>query len=258
MIGIKEISSIKLVKGVINHKRFVSPQHSFKYNCISVVINLNKIKKIKKINFLFSINSFNIFSWNFKEHGNGKDFPLDWARREVSKYGGDASGTILLHCFPKIFGYVFNPLSVYFCFNKKNNLSALIYEVRNTVGGIHSYVSIVQKPDEVHSTSKLFEVSPFLPSNGHYKLRASITEKNINISVNYSIKNEKILFANQIGEIKDLTLGSLFNGIINGTASPAKPMIGILYEAFKLLFKGAKYKNILVIEEHKTSPAKKV
>ena len=77
MIGIKEISSIKLVKGVINHKRFVSPQHSFKYNCISVVINLNKIKKIKKINFLFSINSFNIFSWNFKEHGNGKDFPLD-------------------------------------------------------------------------------------------------------------------------------------------------------------------------------------
>ena len=258
MIGLKEISSVKLIEGVISHKRFVSPQNSFKYNCISVLINLNKIKKIKKINFLFSINSFNIFSWNFKEHGNGKEFPLYWARREVSKYGGDASGTILLHCFPKIFGYVFNPLSVYFCFNKKNYLSALIYEVRNTVGGIHSYVSVVNKPDEIHSTSKLFEVSPFLPSNGHYKLKASITEKKINISVNYFIKNENILFANQIGEIKDLTLGSLFNGIINGTASPAKPMIGILYEAFKLLFKGAKYKNILVIKEHKTSPAKKV
>tara|TARA_Y100001960_G_scaffold6450_1_gene6623 strand:- start:245 stop:1021 length:777 start_codon:yes stop_codon:yes gene_type:complete len=258
MIGLKEISSVKLVEGVISHQRFVSPQHSFKYNCISVLINLNKIKKIQKINFLFSINRFNIFSWNFKEHGNGEDFPLDWARREVSKYGGDASGTILLHCFPKIFGYAFNPLSVYFCFNKNNILSALIYEVRNTVGGIHSYVSVVNKPDEIHSTSKLFEVSPFLPSNGHYKLRASIKKNNINISVNYFIKNKNILFANQIGKIKDLTLGSLFNGIINGTASPAKPMIGILYEAFKLLFKGAKYKKILVIKEHKTSPAKKV
>ena len=182
---------------------------------------------------------------------------MDWAR-EVSKYGSDVSGTILLHCFPKIFGYVFNPLYVYFCFNKNNILSALIYEVRNTVGGIHSYVSVVDKPDEAHLTRKLFEVSPFLPSNGNYRLRALITENNINILVNYSIKKKNILIANQIGEIKDLTLGSLFNGIVNGSASPAKPIIGILYEAFKLFFKGAKYKRILVMNEHKTNQAKKV
>ena len=116
----------------------------------------------------------------------------------------------------------------------------------------------VDKPDEFYLTGKLFEVSPFLPLNGHYKFRALITKNNINISVNYFIKKKNILIANQIGEIKDLTLGSLFNEIINGSASPAKLMIGILYVAFNLLFKGAIYKRILVIKEHKTNPTKKV
>ena len=253
-----DVEIIKLIDGQISHKRNISPYNNFNYNCISVLINLNNIKNRKSINPLFSINKNNIFSWNEKDHGNSKEHPLDWARKKVRKYGGDASGTILLHCFPKILGHVFNPLSVYFCFNRKQKLSALIYEVRNVVGGIHSYVAIIKNPEETHFTYKLFEVSPFLPSEGNYHLRTRLSKKNIKISVNYFIKNKIILNAVQTGKIKSLTVGSLLFGILKGSAFPGKPIIKILTQALKLLIKGAKYKKIFVFNKHKTNLTKRV
>ena len=257
MIDLNNFNTVKLVEGNISHTRHVKPFNSFNYKCISIIVNLNKTINQEKIGPLFSLNKSNVFSWNAKDHGDGETHPLIWARKEVSNFGGDASGIVLLHCFPKIFGYVFNPLSVYFCFNKNNKLSALIYEVRNVVGGIHSYVAIIDNIGETHSTKKLFEVSPFLSSEGNYELKSNISDSKINISVNYSNKNTNILSAIQVGKIKLLTTSSLFIGIIKGKAFPVKPMINILFEALKLLIKGAIFKKIDVINKHKTSLAKK-
>ena len=257
MIDLNNLKTVQLVESNIYHKRYVKPYNSFNYNSISILVNLNKVNINQKINPFFSINKFNIFSWHEKDHGNGKIPLIDWARKQINDYGGDASGDILLHCFPKILGHVFNPLSVYFCFDKTKKLSALIYEVRNVVGGIHSYVAIIDNIGETHSTKKLFEVSPFLSSEGNYELKSNISDNKINISVNYSNKNRNILSAIQVGKIKLLTTSSLFIGIIKGKAFPAKPMINILFEALKLLIKGAIFKKIDVINKHKTSLAKK-
>ena len=142
MINLNNFKTVQLVESNIYHKRYVKPYNSFNYNCISILVNLNRINANIKISPLFSVNRKNFFSWHEKDHGNGKEPLIDWARKEIKKYGGDASGDILLHCFPKILGHVFNPLSVYFCFDKKQKLSALIYEVRNVVGGIHSFESL--------------------------------------------------------------------------------------------------------------------
>ena len=257
MINLNNFKTVQLVESNIYHKRYVKPYNSFNYNCISILVNLNKINANIKISPLFSINKTNFFSWHEKDHGNGKEPLIDWARKEIKNYGGDASGDILLHCFPKILGHVFNPLSVYFCFDKNQKLSALIYEVRNVVGGIHSYVAIIDNVREAHFTKKLFEVSPFLSSEGNYELKSKIANNKIKISVNYFNKNKNILNAIQVGKIKLLTTGSLFIGIIKGKAFPAKPMINILFEALKLLIKGAKFKTINVVNKHKTSLAKK-
>ena len=258
MFDLNNFNTVKLVEGNITHTRHVKPFNSFNYKCISIILNLNKTTNQKKIGPLFSINKFNVFSWDAKDHGDGETHPLNWARKEVSNFGGDASGTILLHCFPKIFGHVFNPLSVYFCFNKNNKLSALIYEVRNVVGGIHSYVAIVDKQGQTHLTKKLFEVSPFLSSDGNYKLRSIISNNKLNISVNYFINNGKVLDAIQLGKIKLLTTSSLFIAILKGLAFPAKPMINILYESLKLMIKGAIFKKIEVKKKHKTNLAKRI
>ena len=137
-------------------------------------------------------------------------------------------------------------------------MSALIYEVRNVVGGIHSYVAIVDKQGQTHLTKKLFEVSPFLSSDGNYKLRAIISNNKLNISVNYFINNGKVLDAIQIGKIKLLTTSSLFIAIMKGLAFPAKPMINILYESLKLMIKGAIFKKIEVMKKHKTNLAKRI
>ena len=97
----------------------------------------------------------------------------------------------------------------------------------------------------------------WVSSEGNYELKSKIANNKIKISVSYFNKNKNILNAIQVGKIKLLTTGSLFIGIIKGKAFPAKPMINILFEALKLLIKGAIFKKIDVINKHKTSLAKK-
>ena len=248
---------IKIVYSNVIHERKTFPQNFFSYKCISVLINLEKITSLKYQNPLFSIKRFNLYSWYPEDHGDMKGNLIEWAKRKVVKLGGDPSGGIFLHCFPRIMGHVFNPLSVYFCYNKSKVLSALIYEVRNTVGGIHSYVGLVENEKDFHLTKKHLPVSPFLPEEGSYKLLSKLENDRIKISVDMMVNNKSTLLALQLGKIKDLTSSSLFYGIINGSALPGKPIIGILFQALKLWLKGAIYKKIISNKEHTISKAKK-
>ena len=247
-------SSVLLIESKIIHNRKVKPQHNFSYNCISILLNLEKLPLANKHNIFFSINKNNFFSWFSKDHGDGKNNLIDWARKQVSNEGGDASGKILLHSFPRIFGRAFNPLSVYFCFDKNDCLNALIYEVRNTFGGIHSYVGLV-KNKKSHKTKKEFLVSPFLPSKGEYYLSAKLNNNNLKISVKMTQQKKEVINAIQVGKIKNLTTLSLFYGILNGSALPGKPFVGILIEAARLWFKGAKYKSIISDYKHRITSA---
>ena len=122
-----------------------------------------------------------MFSWCEKDHGNSKDHPLDWAREQVSKNGGDASGKILLHCFPKIFGHVFNPLSVYFCFNKKQKFTNhWAYEIENlgykyNMNDFMASVGLVQlkKINKLYLFRALLKLTPIKISNYIYDLIAN-------------------------------------------------------------------------------------
>ena len=84
-------------------------------------------------------------------------------------------GAIRLLCMPRTLGYDFNPLSVYFCYGGDGALAALIYEVRNTFGGRHSYVVPAGRPNEAarHACDKRFFVSPFLPMGLRYEFQAA-------------------------------------------------------------------------------------
>ncbi len=98
------------------------------------------------------------------------------ARRE---HGIDLTGgRVLLLCYPRLLGYTFNPLSVYFCYRADGDLALMIYEVRNTFGDIHAYVLPV-KPGEFSAAGvrqqqdKLFYVSPFIDMAMRYHFRVS-------------------------------------------------------------------------------------
>ena len=138
-------SSLQL--GSVFHKRIFPYSHQFKYKTLSALINLEELNNINNL-FLFSINSFNIFSFFFKDHGerkensNPKYFIL---KNIVKKFNDKKNYTIYLYCTPSFFGYVFNPISIYLCKNHKNQIKYICYEVKNTHHEQHCYFIKIKK-----------------------------------------------------------------------------------------------------------------
>ncbi len=142
---------------------------------------------------------------------------------------------------------------MFFCYDKMGKLCTIIYEVRNTYGGYHSYVCILKNNGKQKAKKKFF-VSPFLPIKGEYFLNAKMNFKIVNITVDmYLDKKNKLLEAIQVGKIIPLSSKTLLLSILNGYAFPLKPFLSILYESARISFKGAKYQLYEFSKKHKTS-----
>ena len=131
-----------IYSGFITHRRFKPKRHFFSYKTFSFLIDLNEIETLgKKINF-FSYNRFNILSFYDVDHGPRDGSPLiDWVKKTLAEAKINiGSGTIKLLCYPRLFGYVFNPLSIFYCYGENLKLKAILYEVKNTYNEQHTYV----------------------------------------------------------------------------------------------------------------------
>ena len=104
---------------------------------------------LEKKHFLFSYNRFGVISFWDEDHGGKKDEPLHfWVKSKLKESNiTDQINRITVLCYPRIFGYVFNPISVYFCYDKNNHLCAILYEVSNTFHETHTYVFKVKKEE---------------------------------------------------------------------------------------------------------------
>ncbi len=181
-----------LYQGQVMHHRFRPTKHRFVYNVFSLCLDLDELSKVDQ-NRLFSINRFNLFSFHEKDHGNGKgNLASDIRKLLVDRGYHSATGRIELLCYPRIMGYTFNPLSVFFCYNKQNQLEVVLYEVSNTFGSRHTYllpannnVSIVR-----HGCHKLMYVSPFMPMDTFYQFRISPPTQKVAVCIRQSEQAE--------------------------------------------------------------------
>ena len=119
-----------IYNGHVIHKRFKPKVHYFKYNVFSLLIDLSELDQLdKKIN-LFSYNRFNLVSFYDKDHGdrNGTSL-IEWVNKNLEKNKIPTENiSIKLLCYPRIFGFVFNPLSVFYVYNQSKQLIAILYE----------------------------------------------------------------------------------------------------------------------------------
>jgi len=148
------------------HKRFKPKEHYFKYNVFALLIDLSELDKLnKEINF-FSYNQFNLISFYEKDHGKRDGSSLvAWVKENLKKNDINIEDLkIKLLCYPRIFGYVFNPLSVFYVYDTADNLIAILYEVKNTFGEQHTYIFRIIEDNKLiqHQCSKKFHVSPFI------------------------------------------------------------------------------------------------
>ena len=252
------IKNSKIYTGKVIHKRFKPKEHYFKYNVFSLLIDLNELDQINKDIKFFSYNQFNIISFFDKDHGDRDGSSIkSWVKKNLRNIGIMTEDiSIKLLCYPRIFGYVFNPLSTYFIYNKHLELISIFYEVKNTFGEQHTYVFKAQDEKTVQNKcKKKFYVSPFIEMDCEYHFKTLNPREQLSVVINQNDKDGKLLFASQDGISKDFNNKNLILSYLTHPLMTFKIIGAIHYEAFKLwakriklIAKKIKLKNNITIE----------
>lgn len=233
----------RLYTGHVIHRRLHPVRHGFTYRVFSLFLDLHEASWLARRLWLFSHNRFNLFSFYDRDHGDGSGRPVaDWAADQL-RAAGLVPGPIRLLCFPRILGYVFNPLAVYFCYAPDGrHLQAIIYQVSNTFGERHSYlIRNMSATGEMadHSYPKGFHVSPFLAVAGDYHFSLSRPGESLDLAIRLVQGGRTVLIARQSGHAEVLTDGRLLRRFFSHPLMTLKVIAAIHVEALRLWRKGA-------------------
>jgi DUF1365 family protein len=242
------VSAAMLYPGKVMHARLHNAHHRFNYRVLAMMLDLDRLNEAQVQSRFFSVNRFNLYSFYEKDHGPCDGSSLaGWVREQLQPLDlTDRAERILLLCYPRILGYVFNPISVFFIYDDEEKLVALIYEVRNTFGGKHAYVHKVQ-PGQMtpagirQEQDKLFYVSPFLPMNMRYHFRVVPPGECIKLRIFETQDGKPALTATFAGYQKNITAKHLVTEFMRIPFVTLKIILGIHYEALRLWWKGAPY-----------------
>jgi DUF1365 family protein len=233
--------------GEVMHARLKPMGHRFSYRVMSLLIDLDHLDVADRQSPLFGVNRPALYSFSEADHGerDGSTLRL-YVQRRAAEHGIDLSGArVLLLCYPRLLGYTFNPLSVYFCYRADGGLALIIYEVRNTFGDIHAYVLPV-KPGEISEAGvrqqqdKLFYVSPFIELAMRYHFRVSPPEKSVKLRILETDREGPLLAATFNGRRRALTTPALLRSVFSLPLVTFKIMAAIHWEALRLWLKGAR------------------
>ena len=233
-----------IYNGTVIHKRFKPKIHFFKYKVFSLLIDLSELNNLdKKVGF-FSYNKFNLISFFDKDHGDRDgSLVINWVKKNLKENNVNCENIrIKLLCYPRILGYVFNPLSIFYVYDKNDKLISLLYEVKNTFGEQHTYIFKIKENNLLkHNCEKKFHVSPFIEMNCSYFFRTLKPADKISIIIDQYQLNEKILYASQDGKRTDFTTSELIKSYLKHPLMTFKVIAAIHFEAFKLWTKGIRF-----------------
>ena len=248
-----------IYNGEVTHTRFKPVRHFLKYKTFSLLIDLDEINILDKSIGIFSHNKFNIFSFYDKDHGDRDGGNLkDWVISNLKKFQIKENITnIKVLCYPRILGYVFNPLSIFYCY-EKDKLVAIFYEVKNTFNEQHTYIFKIKNNEEIiQKCRKKFYVSPFMDMETFYNFKLLNPKDKLSVFIKQTDADGTILTATQTGDKKEFSFKQLAINFLKYPLMTIKIISSIHYEALLLWKKGAIYrkrevklKNNLSFEEN--------
>ena len=223
---------------------FWNRKHFFKYSVFSLFLDLDEINELDKKIAFFSYNKFNILSFFDKDHGYRDGSSIkNWLIHVLQKKNiSTINIKIKILCYPRIFGYVFNPLSIFFIYDADSNPIAILYEVKNTFGEQHTYVFKIDIKNKqiLNNCKKKFYVSPFMDLESKYFFKVLIPNEKLSVIIDQRDKEGKLLFASQDGERVKLSSKNLLISYLKHPLMTLKIISAIHYEALKLWIKGIK------------------
>ncbi|QUD88944.1 DUF1365 domain-containing protein [Phenylobacterium montanum] len=233
---------VTLYVGRTTHHRFAPRPHRFSYRLFQLLIDVDA-QRFDGLTLLRR-GPFGLFSYSDKDHGPRDGSPLrPWVEARLAEAGIAAQAlTIRLLCFPRIVGFVFNPLSIFFVHGEDERLEAVIYEVNNTFGQTHAYVVPAEGcAVERHEADKALYVSPFYRVEGGYHFRLEPPGERLDLTIVKHGAAGPDFNARLLLERRLLSDAALLNLFFLMPLMTLGVVAAIHWEALRLLIKGAPF-----------------
>ncbi len=257
-----------IYRGRVMHQRLRPLRHRLSYGMFMLLLDLDEVQALDARLRWFSVGRFNLFSFRPADYGDGQAKDVAGLRAQVqarlSEAGLPVGGAIRLLTMPRLLGYAFNPLSVWFCDAPDGRLQAIVYEVNNTFGQRHSYLIEVEPGQRdaaliEQRSDKQFYVSPFLGMALRYRFRIEpprVDRPGLSLGISVedaagSTAQERpagvaegagtpVLNARLDARRVPLTDAGLARLLVSYPLLTLKVIVGIHWEALRLWLKGAR------------------
>lgn len=240
--------SSRIYEGTVMHQRLRPQGHKFTYRLFSLLLDLDEISKLDQSLRLFSRNRFNLFSYHDSDHGGEGCTDTAANVRELLRGMGfeGACHRIFVLCYPRILGYVFNPLSTYFCHDADGRLKLIVYEVTNTHYERKWYVIPAEPRGEgtyAHSCDKEMYVSPFTTPTGRYDFKIVAPGKDVFVGIDLVEPDGRTLATHFRGETREISDKRLLALWLRYPLMTFKVTAAIHFEAARLWLKGVRVQD---------------
>lgn len=238
------IQASALYRGGVMHRRLRPKVHELNYRVFWLLLDLAEIDGLDRRVRLFSRNRFNLLSFYDRDHGDGSGAAL---RPQIEVWLGQAGidigdGTIRLLTMPRVLGYVFNPISLYYCYGTDGRLAAMVYEVTSTFGVRHAYVIPVPAEDQAEGlirqgAAKALYVSPFMGMEMDYEFRGHAPAERLDMTINGIDAEGLLITAAMSAERRPFDDRNLWSAAVALPFMTMKVVAAIHWQALKLWFK---------------------
>lgn len=236
-----------LYPGHVMHMRLTPFAHRFRYRVFTLLLDIDRLEETCAGLRLLALDRFGLLAFHRRDHGPRDGSALrPWVEALLAGAGRPRPARVRLLAFPRILGYAFNPLSVYFCEDADGRLESVVYEVKNTMGGQHPYV-LAARPDRDgavrHRQRKQFFVSPFIGMDQTYAFTVRPPGARLSLKIRQRDADGPWLIATQTGRRRPLTDAELLRQWAGHPLMSLKVIAAIHWQALLLWLKGARFRR---------------
>jgi DUF1365 family protein len=230
----------------VMHRRLRPKAYEFRYRVFSLLLDIDRMDDAAKHLRFLSHDRFNLFAVRDRDHGPRDGSALrPWIDRQLAAAGvPEAAADVRLLCMPRVLGYGFDPLSVWYCSDRGGALRAVLYEVKNTFGDQHGYlmpVAAARNGPVEHAFDKRFHVSPLIGMTARYRIRTEAPGETLAILIREDDAEGEFLVATQTGTRAPLTDAMLLRLFLRIPLMGFKVIAAIHWQAIRSLLRGVPF-----------------
>ena len=232
--------------GEVRHTRLKPVQHAFVYPTYFLMLPMRSLQHGPAP--ALARNHWAPLSFYDADHGDGRNFAqggaLAWLDELLHSEGIlDAQGEVWLHCYPRVLGFTFKPVSFWYCHRQNGSLRAVVVEVNNTFGERHCYLLNAPQFGVEQRAAKVFHVSPFCPVEGGYRFRFMLTPdlSRTVARVDFDDAAGPLIETSVSGKLELLNAQSVRKAMLRYPAMTLGVVLRIHWQAIKLLLKRAPF-----------------